>query len=119
MKNRLILPIVALALCLVASVALAGGIKDRMVQRKPAIDTLLAQGVIGENNIGLLEYRGADKGLPVVKEENSDRFTVYKAIAQKTGTDQLVVGQRRAAQIASQASPGTWLQRPEGTWYQK
>jgi hypothetical protein len=119
MKNRLFPTLIALVLCLAATAALAGGIKERMIERKPAVDALLAQGVIGENNIGLLEYRGAKQDLAVVSEENKDRFTVYEAIARKTGTDKIVVGQRRAAQIAQMAPAGTWLQRPEGTWYQK
>lgn len=119
MKNRLFPLILALILCLAGTSALAGGIKDRMVQRKPAIDALLAKGVIGENNIGLLEYRGAEQNLAVVREENQDRFAVYEAIARKTGADKIVVGQRRAAMIASQAPSGTWLQSPEGSWYQK
>lgn len=119
MKNRLFLPLIALVLCLAASTALAGGIKDRMIQRKPAIDALLAKGTVGENNIGLLEYRVTELSLTVVSDENNDRFTVYKAIAQKTGTDQLVVGQRRAAKIAEMAPAGTWLQSPEGKWYRK
>ena len=119
MKNRLFPLLLTLILCLAATTALAGGIKERMIERKPAIDALLTQGTIGENNIGLLEYRVTEQNLTVVSEENKDRFTVYKAIAQKTGTDQLVVGQRRAARIAEMAPAGTWLQSPEGNWYQK
>ncbi|MDC0336399.1 YdbL family protein [Pseudodesulfovibrio sp.] len=120
MRNRkYIFGLVLLIFCLTTATAMADGIKERMIQRKPAIDALLAEGTLGENNIGLLEYRGNDLGLPEVTAENEDRLTVYKAIARKTGTTITVVGQRRAAMIAQQAPPGTWLQDTGGQWYKK
>ncbi|QGY38959.1 DUF1318 domain-containing protein [Pseudodesulfovibrio cashew] len=117
-NRRYLIALLALLACLVATTATAGGLKDRMIQRKPAIDAMLAKGVIGENNVGMLTVRGsADKG--VVSAENADRAKVYAAIAKKTGTTPAVVGQRRAAKIAQQAPPGTWLQQPGGQWYKK
>ena len=117
-KTRLIL-ILTLVLGLTASVALAGSMKDRFIARKPAVAALLADGTVGENNQGFLEFRGAKKQADVVAAENQDRATVYAAIAKKTGTTPDLVGQRRAAKIAETADPGTWLQKPEGTWYKK
>lgn len=117
-KKYLIL-IATLALSLLGTAAMAGALKDRIIQRKPAIEALLAQGTIGENNLGLLEYRGEEANLEVVKAENADRITVYKAIAKKTGTTMNVVGARRAAKIAQKAHPGTWLQDGNGKWYRK
>lgn len=119
-NKKHIIAIFTLVICLFATTAMAQGIKERMIQRKPTIDALLAQGVIGENNLGLIEYRGAEQNIAVVKEENQDRLTVYKAIAKKTGTTFTIVGQRRAVQIAQQAPPGTWIQ-DGGTsrWYKK
>lgn len=119
MKSRYILAVVAaLVLCL-ASVAAADSIKDRMAARLPEIISLKAAGQIGENNVGLLEYRGGGAAVPVVEDENHDRKLVYEAIAKKAGTTPTLVGQRRAAQIAQQAPAGTWLQSPGGQWYQK
>ncbi len=114
-----IISILTLVICLIGTVAIAGGIKERMKERVPAINALKVQGVIGENNIGLLEYRGAEQGIGVVHDENRDRATVYKAIAKKAGTTMNVVGQRRAVKIAEQAPAGTWLQSVDGRWYQK
>ncbi|WP_207261984.1 DUF1318 domain-containing protein [Desulfovibrio sp. Huiquan2017] len=121
MRNKtLILTLVlALALCLAATSALAGALKDRIIARKPAVAALLADGTVGENNQGYLEFRGAKKQADVVAAENKDRATVYAAIAKKAGTTSALVGQRRAGKIAQQAKPGTWLQKPEGTWYRK
>ena len=119
MKSKIILPLLALVLCLTAATAMAGEIKDRMIQRKPAIDALLAQGVIGENNIGLLEYRGAEQEITIVNDENRDRFAIYKTISEYVKASITVVGQRRAMKISEMAPPGTWLQSPEGSWYRK
>ncbi|BCS89535.1 YdbL family protein [Pseudodesulfovibrio sediminis] len=117
-KTPLIL-IVTLAVCLMASVALAGSLKDRMIARRPAVAALLADGTVGENNQGFLEFKGPKKQADVIAAENKDRVTVYQAIARKTGATPDIVAQRRAAQIAQQAAPGTWLQKPDGSWYKK
>ncbi len=113
--------------CLVIAVMLLGAIncsaesiKDRMVNRLPAINGLKSQGLIGENNRGLLEYRTKQKPQQdVVGGENKDRQAVYGAIAKKQGVDPTLVGQRRAKQIADIGSPGQWFQKPDGTWYKK
>ncbi|MUM77758.1 DUF1318 domain-containing protein [Pseudodesulfovibrio sp. F-1] len=109
----------ALAFCLLTGPALAQGIKERMLERLPAVTSLLAEGVVGENNRGFLEFRGPEKHAEVVGAENADRTQVYAAIARQTGSSADLVGQRRADHIARQAPAGTWLQDPSGTWYRK
>ena len=100
--------------------AFADDIKTRMKQRLPVIIELKAQGIVGENNAGYLEFIGAkkEKG-DVVAAENNDRKTVYTAIAKQQGTTAEVVGKRRALQIAQKANPGEWLQDASGKWIQK
>ena len=113
--------------CLIATLMLLGAvncsaesIKDRMVARIPAINSLKSQGLIGENNKGFLEYRTNDKVQPdLIQGENQDRQAVYDAIANKQGADPVLVGQRRAKQIADIGSPGHWFQQPDGKWYKK
>ena len=117
-KTRLVL-IFTLVLGLAASAALAGPLKERFIARKPVVAALLADGTVGENNQGYLEFRGAKKQADVVAAENKDRATVFAAIAKKTNTTPDLVGQRRAAHVAQQAPAGTWLQKPDGTWYKK
>ena len=105
---------------LLSTGSLAGSLKEEMRARQPKINRLKADGIIGENNRGHLEYRGDEeprKGL--IEAENQDRDTVYRAIAQQQNTDSDNVGRRRAAQIADRAPAGTWLQNNQGEWYRK
>jgi len=118
------LVISTLLLCVFFSGALAYAgaeeIKERMKQRKPAIDDLKAQGLVGEGNNGYLQLVGENTtGADIVAEENNDRKEVYEAIAQQQGTTVENVGKRRALQIAEKANPGEWLQDESGQWYQK
>jgi uncharacterized protein len=102
------------------NITLAGGIKERMKARVPAINNLKSQGIVGENNTGFLEFR-IDKAdqQQLVKDENADRSKVYQAIAKQQGSSATLVASRRTKQIVSKAIPGTWLQKTDGSWYQK
>ncbi len=98
----------------------ANEIKARMRARLGDISTLKAQGIVGENNRGYLEFRSGDRSkAAVVNAENSDRGQVYSQIAKQQGTTADLVGKRRALQIARTARPGEWLQDGNGRWYQK
>lgn len=100
--------------------AFCDAIKDRMLARLPVINELKAQGLVGENNQGLLEFRTVQKPqADVVNAENQDRKEVYKAIAARQKTTPEFVGQARAAQIAGKESGGTWVQGADGAWKQK
>lgn len=103
-----------------ATLAGAGDIKDRMLERLPEIQALKTDGVIGEDKDGFLKFRkDAGDKQALVNAENADRGEIYKAIAAKQGVSAQVVGQRRALQIAERANPGEWLQNADGNWYQK
>ncbi len=100
--------------------AAADDIKARMKDRLPLIVELKAQGIVGENNQGYLEFIGGKKAKPdVVAAENEDRKVVYEAIAKQQGTTAELVGKRRALQIAQKADPGEWVQDASGNWIQK
>ncbi|MBU0965160.1 MAG: YdbL family protein [Proteobacteria bacterium] len=120
-RNRSVILFLLLISFLLAATCQAGDdIKGRMKARLPDLATLKSQGVIGENKQGYLEFKKADKSQEaLIKEENGDRQKVYTAIAKQQGVDAALVGSRRALQIAGQADAGTWLQKPDGTWYQK
>lgn len=95
-------------------------IKARMKARLSVIVQLKAEHIVGENNLGLLEFVGEKRAHEdVVKEENKDRKIVYEAIAKKQGAPVEAVGKIRAKQIAKKAKPGELLQDENGTWYQK
>ena len=109
----------ACSLFLTTSVQSAG-IKERMASRIPAINTLKAQGAVGENNKGFLEYRAGSKPQPqLVADENTDRAKVYGAISKQQGASAVLVGERRANMIAQIGNAGQWFQKPDGTWYKK
>ena len=105
---------------MLSSTAGAQDIKSRMRDRLPEIAALKAKGIVGENNQGYLEVlKGNGPADNIVRAENKDRATVYKAIAGKTNTSIEVVGKRRAIQIAEKAGSGEWLQNASGKWYKK
>ena len=123
-RNHMLIPILfAIAILGILATSAWGGaqeIKARMAERLPVITELKQKGLVGENNMGLLEFVGAAKEkVAVVEAENKDRKIVYKAIAKKTGTTPELVGQRRARQIAENAGSGWWLQDESGQWKQK
>ncbi len=123
-KNILIATIsLSLSILLITGVlAFAGSkeIKARIKARLPVINALKADGIIGENNSGYLEFIGSNKPkADVVSAENSDRKQVYSAIAKQQGATADLVGLRRAKQIAERANPGHWIQDSSGKWYQK
>ena len=122
-RNTLTILTTIFAVFFLTAMAAAQGdaTKQRMLQRRPAIDKLLISGAVGENNQGLLAVRGsvAPNDKKLVDDENRDRGEVYQAIAGKTGKTAAAVGQQRAADIAASAVKGVWLQKPDGKWYQK
>ena len=97
-----------------------GAVKGRMSKRLATLDSWKSQGVIGENNRGLVELRGANaEAGDVVTAENRDREAVYAALAQQTGSTAETVARARAKQIAAGSAAGVWLQRENGDWYKK
>jgi len=110
----------AFILFFMAAFVQGADIKSRMQARLPQIIKLKIQGIIGENNMGLLEFRSANKsGADIVNAENSDRQKIYNAIAKQQGVNATRVSQQRAEQIRAKAGAGEWLQKPDGQWYKQ
>jgi uncharacterized protein YdbL (DUF1318 family) len=110
--------------CLSALVAAsqdAGALRQRMDQRLPAIDSMKAKQIVGENNRGLLEVRGAasTEQQQLITAENNDRAAVYSLLAKQTGASADDVGRARAKKIAAGSAPGVWLQDESGKWFKK
>ena len=98
----------------------AASVKERMLARIPAINSLKDKGLIGENNKGYLEYRtNSTPEQQLIGDENKDRQTVYAEIAKQQKVDITLVGQRRAKQISDIGGKGHWFQKPDGAWYKK
>jgi len=121
-RNTLIaiLPAFILGILITNAYSSSKAIKQRMIDRLPVIRSLKAQGIVGENNRGYLEFVGQKKDkAEVVAAENKDRKLVYGAIAKQQGTTVELVGKHRAIQIANKARPGEWLQDANSKWYKK
>jgi uncharacterized protein len=119
-KVTAIILLVVLGMLAGAGPVPAQGIKERMKERLPVIAALKKQGIVGENNRGYLSFVGSEKKQEqVVAAENRDREKIYAHIAAQQGTKLEVVEKNRALQLAERAAPGTYIQKPDGTWVKK
>ena len=115
-----ILPVFILGILITNAYSSSKAIKQRMIDRLPVIKSLKANGIVGENNAGYLEFVGQKKEkADVIQAENKDRKLVYGAIAKQQGTTVELVGKHRAIQLANKAQPGEWLQDAAGKWFKK
>jgi len=122
MNARFLSVVSAFVLLFAAAFAQSGReIQQRMRDRLPQLDELKAKEVVGENNRGLVEVRGAGdaSAAGVVAEENRDREAVYALIAKETGATPDAVGRARAKDIAARSRPGVWVQDEAGRWTKK
>lgn len=121
MKNRIIL--LVFILFFITSTIYAydkESIKRGIKSRRPHIIKLKQSGVIGENYFGLLEMLLPEKAKKsLIDNENTDRLTIYKFIADKEKATVEEVGKRRALYIAQNAQAGDYLQNVSGEWYRK
>lgn len=110
MRNKsfiLITLLITSGIFLFGTISFAESIKSRMKARKPVIEALKAQGIVGENHRGYLEFVGANREkADIINAENNDREQVYTAIAGQQGTTAELVGKRRAVQIKKKAKTG-------------
>jgi len=91
--------------------------------RYAKLQSLKAQGAVGENRDGFVSALAASSGTSaLVSSENTDRETIYRAIADQNG-----LGAGGLSQIKSvfaevqreKARPGDSVQLPNGTWAKK
>ncbi|MBN1675862.1 MAG: YdbL family protein [Kiritimatiellae bacterium] len=119
-RNLFWLTTVLLAVACLGNGVDLDAMKAQFRTRKPKLEKLKAEGLIGENNGGYLAYltkkRPQEK---LVNAENNDRRILYAHIAGKTDVPVETVGKRRALQIAKEAAPGHMLQDEKGNWYRK
>lgn len=96
-------------------------LKMRFEQRFPELRKLKTDGVIGETAAGAVEVRTSvsSSATALIAEENRDRVTLYKLIAQREGTTPEVVAQRNGQRNFQRANAGDWLKGSDGRWFQK
>ncbi len=101
---------------------------SRRKERVGSIEIYFAKGYIGENKDAFLEFRGGVSGeekaavKSMISAENKDREIIYKAIAQKNGTDISSVRKASFESDYRRAPSGYWFQIPDGrgyTWKKK
>lgn len=104
---------------------------DSRAARVAQLDAFKNQGVIGENNQGLVEARNLEslsdlkaraEVQRLVKAENADREELYKEIAAAEGVDlaQLPrIKETYAETLRANAKAGQWIQTSDGAWKQK
>jgi len=88
----------------------------RRRDRKPLLSKYESSGVIGENRLGLVEIRAAANAdaQTLVRDENSDRMAIYKAVAQKNGTSVEDVQKLYAKRLQTDAPAGTPIETDAG-----
>lgn len=94
---------------------------DSRRKRLPLINEYKSNGIIGENNKGLVQIRGVatSSAQRLVREENKDRMTIYQALVHQNNMppDQLAIVQDQFAAVhREKANKGEWIQLPAGNW---
>nr|NJM01111.1 YdbL family protein [Desulfobacula sp.] len=112
--------LLVLFLLLLSPCVSADAIKDRMIQRLPAIAELKTKGIIGEDNRGYLGFVTGNRVMEeVVVAENKDRRAVYEIFAKQQNTGLDVVESVQGARKAEKANPGEFYQNRDGQWVKK
>ena len=97
-----------------AQEGLAPEIEEAALRRKDRLSELVSwqeKGIIGENKSGLLEIRDVGASSvsveEIVKAENKDRMTIYKALAEKNNTSVDEIQKIYASRLQESAPQGT------------
>jgi len=99
-------------------------LKERFKQRYPKLLKAKDAGKIGETFQGYVEavkpeyLQDADLK-KLLDDENADRKTLYKAIADKEGVPPEKVAERNAVRNFKRAKPGHYLKNKDGKWVKK
>ncbi|MDD2702912.1 MAG: DUF1318 domain-containing protein, partial [Candidatus Omnitrophica bacterium] len=100
-----------------AQQGLSKEVEDAALRRRdrlPALFALEGQGIAGENRLGLVEIRAADKAdsrtQELVDAENADRMVIYRVIAAKNGISVGEVQKQYAKRTQQEAPSGSPLE---------
>lgn len=95
-------------------------IKAQMLERKPTIDALKNQGIVGEGADGYLHLRQqSSQAQQIITAENADRRTVNATIAKREGTTVEQVSKKVGAKLQQATRPGQWIRKADGSWHKK
>jgi uncharacterized protein len=119
-RNFKIFILLVISLTISFQLVFAGGIKERMKERLPAIADLKTKGVIGENNKGYLGFVSAERAQEdLISAENQDRKKVYTYFAKQQKTTLDIVEKIQAERKAKKANSGEFYQKSDGAWVKK
>jgi uncharacterized protein len=106
--------------CIHSTVMAEPDLTTRMSDRRGVIEQLKAEGLVGENNKGYLEFVGSTKkNEDLVAAQNADRKVGYQLVADKQGVAVEQISAVRASYYAKKAEKGEWYQDSSGKWIQK
>ncbi|MCX5707895.1 MAG: DUF1318 domain-containing protein [Candidatus Omnitrophica bacterium] len=92
----------------------------RRKDRRSSLDSWEAQGVVGENKLGLVEIKNSKQVDSAVRDlvqvENADRMLIYRSLAQKYGESLEQIEKVYAEKLAAQAPSGTPVESLNGEW---
>jgi len=103
-------------------------IQKREVGRLHQMERFKSDGLIGENNKGLLVVRGEPKALQkkriqdLINEENTDRELLYREVLRINGMSSAQIStivNNFAQSFQSKSPKGTWIQSSGGQWSRK
>ena len=119
MKHFLIVFLLGLG-CINAVIHAETDLTARMSERRVIIEQLKAEGLVGENNKGYLEFVGSTKkNEDVINAQNADRKVGYQIVADKQGVTVEQISTVRASYYAKNAAKGEWFQNSSGKWVQR
>ncbi len=101
-------------------------VENAAMRRKARYEDLMSaesRGLVGEDNSGLVELRGAGTGDAYLKslasDENSDRMVIYRSLAEKNGAKLSEVQELYAKKLQPKAPAGAPVQSASGEWTTK
>ena len=112
----------ALSCILVSLVHADDSVAKSMKARLPDVLKAKDAGSIGEGVDGLLHVRADDASASLkemVGAENTDRKSLFAALAKKTGGSSAAVAEKFAKAMIGKGKKGHWFRSSKGTWKQK
>ncbi|MFH1783140.1 MAG: DUF1318 domain-containing protein [Candidatus Omnitrophota bacterium] len=89
----------------------------RRRDRSGSLDPLKAQGLVGENSLGILEVKGSldPASSELVQKENADRMIIYKALAKKNNVSLEEIQKPYSKKLQDSSPLGTFIE-VSGGW---
>ena len=98
-------------------------LRQRFRDRLKDVNRLKADGAVGETHDGwLATVKGKDltkKEQKIVDDENDDRRSLYRLIAEDEKTTADLVGERNGTRNRRNLKVGEWFKTKDGDWEQK